>query len=200
MIKVIESADYPHHALRPDAKVVAVMFEDNQRYLPDNVHGPRQMVRTYKNVVVFAEGATVMKYSKEERIMSDVWDYVNYAVAMTPDGQFETVRMVNFDVESSVEVDANEAVLALHRAHCQAVQMEGAKAAAKREAEIAAERAKEPAKGKTIVVVRGRKVPKGTKGVCFWMGSSYYGTRLGLKTDSGETVWVDARNCEAVAA
>ena len=63
--------------------------------------------------------------------------------------------------------------------------------------------------GKTVRVVKGRKVPKGTTGVCFWMGSfdnSKYGDpwgiytqyRVGIKDESGNVHWTALDNVELV--
>ncbi len=61
------------------------------------------------------------------------------------------------------------------------------------------------AKGKTIKVVRGRKVPQGTIGECIWFGAgksySYYdrgSERVGLKDSSGTVHWTAASNVEVV--
>lgn len=54
-------------------------------------------------------------------------------------------------------------------------------------------------RGKTIVVVAGRKIPRGTKGECFWVGGTKYGMRVGFKTPEGETMWTALPNV-AVAA
>lgn len=53
--------------------------------------------------------------------------------------------------------------------------------------------------GKTVVVYKGRKVPKGTTGRCFWIGETRYGMRAGLTTDSGETFWTAKDNLAVVA-
>jgi hypothetical protein len=55
-------------------------------------------------------------------------------------------------------------------------------------------------KGQTLVVVKGRKVPVGTTGVCFYSGEGKWGWRVGFKTDAGETVWTDLRNVKAMEA
>jgi hypothetical protein len=73
-------------------------------------------------------------------------------------------------------------------------------AAAERKA--AAERAeremKEVRKGKMVKVVRGRKVPVGTSGVCFWRGDSKFGERVGLKDSAGTVHWTALSNVEVV--
>lgn len=54
-------------------------------------------------------------------------------------------------------------------------------------------------RGKTVQVVRGRKVPQGTVGTVFWIGPNKFGhgTRLGIKVGE-DTVWMDAANCEGI--
>lgn len=71
--------------------------------------------------------------------------------------------------------------------------------AALREAEDAAV----PYKGRTVKVVRGRKVPKGTEGRVFWRGSSGYGRgltyRIGLETAEGDKHFTAESNVEVTA-
>nr|DAX92158.1 MAG TPA: hypothetical protein [Caudoviricetes sp.] len=63
--------------------------------------------------------------------------------------------------------------------------------------------------GKTVEVVKGRKVPKGIKGVVFWLKRQCYGkygdpwgiystTRCGLKTEEGTVYWTDIKNLELI--
>lgn len=58
---------------------------------------------------------------------------------------------------------------------------------------------------KTVTVVKGRKVPHGTTGECFWMGAydnSKYGdpwgiyttVRIGIKDDEGNVFWTALSN------
>lgn len=58
--------------------------------------------------------------------------------------------------------------------------------------------ARMPEKGKTIKVVKGRKVAIGTTGLCIWCGNGQYGKRVGLKTTSGEVFWTAYTNVEVV--
>jgi hypothetical protein len=56
-------------------------------------------------------------------------------------------------------------------------------------------------KGFLLEVYKGRKVPKGTKGVCFWVKSTRYGWRIGLRVEGqSEPVWVSLENCRVVFA
>lgn len=63
--------------------------------------------------------------------------------------------------------------------------------------------------GKTVKVVKGRKVPKGTTGRCFWLkkyDNSKYGdpwgiystTKIGIKAEDGETYFTALNNVEIV--
>lgn len=62
---------------------------------------------------------------------------------------------------------------------------------------------------KRVKVIKGRKVPKGTEGVVFWMGSycnSLFGDpwginttyRCGIKDDDGKVHWTSLDNIELV--
>jgi hypothetical protein len=68
---------------------------------------------------------------------------------------------------------------------------------------VDAERAKEQRrqelygwKGQEVVVVGGRKIPKGTRGICFYSGAGQYGWRIGFKDASGQEYWTDLNNVE----
>lgn len=63
----------------------------------------------------------------------------------------------------------------------------------------AREEAARPDKGKLLRVARGRKVAQGTEGVCFWIGQSAYGVRVGLETPAGR-VFTALSNVEVVLA
>lgn len=55
-------------------------------------------------------------------------------------------------------------------------------------------------KGQTVEVVRGRKVPKGTTGTVIYIGEDGYGkSRVGIKTEDGETVFTATSNVEVKA-
>lgn len=54
-------------------------------------------------------------------------------------------------------------------------------------------------KGQQVVVVKGRKVPVGTTGECFWVGEGKYGARVGFKDAEGEVFWTAYANVATVA-
>lgn len=49
-------------------------------------------------------------------------------------------------------------------------------------------------RGAVVEVVRGRKVPKGTKGVVIWIGDGRFGTRVGVKDDAETVHWTALSN------
>lgn len=51
-------------------------------------------------------------------------------------------------------------------------------------------------KGQTVTVVKGRKVPKGTTGIVFWVGENQWGPQVGFKAD-GETYFTALGNVES---
>ena len=59
----------------------------------------------------------------------------------------------------------------------------------------------EIAKGQTVEVFKGRKVPKGTTGVIFWVSpdeDGYGVTKVGLKTEAGEPHFTNIANVRAI--
>lgn len=54
-------------------------------------------------------------------------------------------------------------------------------------------------RGKTVEVVKGRKVPVGTVGEVFWIGDKGWGERVGFNDAEGNTHWTAASNCRVVA-
>jgi hypothetical protein len=125
-----------------------------------------------------------------------------YAVCWNPEkGEVERVEYAStrgWTYPNSATVDATPEVRAAADAYY-------AKLAAARRAAEAERLARTPAKGKTLRVVKGRNVPRGTVGICIWYGEGrkygYYGAtpmRVGLKDAAGTVHWTDAGNVEVV--
>lgn len=107
------------------------------------------------------------------RIMSDVWENCPCVVVLDDDGSYKTI-WTSYDENS---VDASAEMIAEYHA----------KLAADRMAHDLAERKHNYLNslntfsyGKTVEVVRGRKVPIGTKGILFWMQAGQWGTKVGI--------------------
>ena len=50
-------------------------------------------------------------------------------------------------------------------------------------------------KDKMLKIIAGRKIPKGSAGVCFWVGDTLYGKNVGIMID-GKKVFTSIRNVE----
>lgn len=55
-----------------------------------------------------------------------------------------------------------------------------------------------PTVGCRVEVIKGRKVPRGTVGDCFWIGHGTYGPRVGIKDASGNVHWTAITNVQVV--
>lgn len=151
---------------------------------------------------------------REVQIMSDVWADKYYCIVWNPEtGKPEHVDLgTTFENETSggaATVDATPEVRALYDAHLVVVEEQDRVAAKKRAAREAEERKVEREKhakskllsvrkGSEVVVTKGRKVPKGTRGTIFWTGSGNYGARVGLKDAKGATHWTAESNVTVV--
>lgn len=137
--------------------------------------------------------------SLEIKDWSDDWD--NVAVVWTGEGIDKVVYGTTRGVmNGSAEVDATPEVLAAYAAYC-------AKHKAEADARYAEELAARPSVGKTVKVVRGRKVPKGTVGEVVWYGKGRpfkpwlpAPVRVGVRDANGTVHWTDAKNVEVVNA
>jgi hypothetical protein len=211
-IRMYESEGYPKLVNRADAQVVAVLFRDSLESLDANFEGPPAMIRRFDNLVEFAVGRVVRTWYNEERIMSDVWDYVTRATVVKDDGTYETINLGTLSMgpythgislRIGAETDAPPALIEMHKAYLHMVELDMEVKEKERlkafQQELVAKQAATPAKGKTLKVVRGRKVPIGLEGVCMWYGETKYGYRVGITVkDQKDPVWVDARNVEVV--
>ncbi len=159
-------------------------------------------IKSVKNGVetVTFTNCVVKSYAREERVMSDVYDFVNRAVVFNVEtNSFDDIPVYNFQLDSiTVTVDASPAIESLYILSEEVKAAEAKLNELKRSMNRQIESMKAPVKGRTIKVVKGRKVPVGTVGTCCWVGESRYGVRVGLKTPAGETLWTAASNVEAV--
>jgi hypothetical protein len=144
------------------------------------------------------------RYVSDVRIMSDVWAGQYMLDCVEPDGSITSIAYMtegfggNPGLESW-EIDATPEAIAQHEAWLAAREAERVELEARRARAIAAAEAKAVRKGRRCKVVRGRKVPKGTEGVCIWVGDGHYGERCGIKDDSGTVHWTASKNVEAIA-
>lgn len=162
------------------------------------------------SVQVSYTGCVVKTYGESVQVMSDIFEWHTYAVAFDNDsGEFKTVFLTSDYPCSSGEkreatVDATEEVQALYEAHQAMNEAKKALERAEARREEALREVRCPSRGKTLKVVRGRKVPVGTVGECTWYGRGKgYGfregeMRVGIKMADGRVEYTAARNVEVV--
>lgn len=155
-------------------------------------------------------GCVVSVAAESVQVMSDIWEMHTYALVFNNEsGTFEKRFLYSDygfssnDEKRTAEADATDEIKVLYDCH---MAVHEAKLALER-AEAGRERALNevrcPNRGKTVKVVRGRKIPRGTVGECTFYGQGKsYGFRapawrVGMKVN-GEVVYTDARNVEVV--
>lgn len=140
-------------------------------------------------------GVTLGTTGRDERIMSDVWAWVTYALVWDGSRVKEvSVACSEFGSYADVVVDATDAVKAAAAAYTAKLAADVEKRAADNSIGKAIDYAKSLSRGKHVTVVKGRKVKIGTTGVIFWYGESKFGYRVGLELADGSRVFTAASN------
>ena len=119
-------------------------------------------------------------------------------------GESGTFEHIHTGYTQGAEVDAPEHLVRLYT-NLKSAERALAQAKAAMRAQSAAEyqeawEAAQPTKGKTVQVVKGRKVAKGTTGEVIATHDGQWGLRVLLKTADGSEVWTSASNVEVVAS
>lgn len=152
-------------------------------------------------------GATLALHYNSTRVMSDVWETLPYATVFN--AATGKVEIVWHDGKSGT-VDATAEVIDAANAWLLSAVTAARKAVWDARVASAVSAAHKVEKGKTVVVVKGRKVAKGTTGEVFWVGAgkayswadAKFGVanRIGIKDAAGATHWTAASNVEVVNA
>lgn len=163
--------------------------------------GPLYMETTHVGLVLFTGEHN---YHEDSDFYAIVW---NVEECRPQEIEYATTR--GWTYPNSAKVDATPEVVALYEAYKEEQRRSFC------EARDAAE-AKTPRVGKTVKVIKGRKVPVGLQGEVFWCGKDkfkrpqYYNPtyvlaplvynapeRIGIKVE-GVTYWLSASNVEVV--
>lgn len=150
------------------------------------VMGPLYMETTYQGLVL-----DLGEYNgrDDSDFYAVVWDRDNKCTKRV---EYASTR--GWTYPNGASVDATPEVLAEYEAYCKEKQ-------AQIEAQRQQAEAQTPRKGKTLKVVKGRKVPIGTVGECIWTGPDSYRpnhTRVGIKDAAGTVHWTSADNVVVV--
>jgi len=158
------------------------------------------------------EGLVLGTFTRVDRVMSDIYADQYYARIWDPEAGRAKALLIGSSFEcfcgpwGHAEADASPELLAAHKAqedaevaarHAREQALRDERERKRREAE-----AREPRRGRWVRVVRGRKVPRGLEGFCFWTGGGRYGERAGVQVgeNEGEVIWIALGNLEAVSA
>jgi len=141
----------------------------------------------------------------EERVMSDIYAPVSYCLVWNPQTRQSERLCLGHHFElcnrfGHAAVDIDPQILEdweKFRSEAGERALEAERLFHEQEAEKEAERElKRVKKGSRAVVVKGRKVPRGTVGTVIWTGDSKYGPRIGLQDDTGKVYWTAESNVE----
>ena len=146
----------------------------------------------YNDGTVTHVGCVFGTYQADYRAMSDVYTYASYATVWNAEKRCVENVMFNANFECDqgggrAIIDATPELITLRKNIDRLAAAEQAEresvARAKRIEEAKAAERNRPVHGKKMTVVRGRKCPKGTTGVVFWISPD--GVRVGLDTQPG---------------
>lgn len=195
-------APYPHVRINSDGSISG--FDSDFWYIKEDAE-------THEGLVVGRETDPYV------RIMSDVWADLYYALVWNPDlEKVERVPVGDSEFaggtqEYQVVVDAPADIMIAFEAW-KAGRAKG-KALRERMSEYDAreqrtqEERQTPRRGKTVRVIKGRKLPLGTEGLVFWVGGDRFGnTKLGIATSDrkdsrgfwADVKWTYAQNVEVI--
>jgi hypothetical protein len=157
-----------------------------------NESGRYEWVETEVTHVGLVLGNTM---SHERRVMSDAYADEYSVQVWDPEAGKATVVTLgtNFDLETRrghSTIDALPEYREAHKVRAEAYRVKQEAAELQARTEAREDRAREElltlCKGAEVVVVKGRKVPKGTRGIVSWMGDGNYGPRVGILTKDGD--------------
>lgn len=144
-----------------------------------------------------------VKVDRSVRIMSDVWaDCFSAEFWDDATGTLKSMGLGNTEFGMDATAVADAPAADYEKAFAFLVASHEAKLLADRDARVwtAVAAAHRVTKGREVVVVKGRKVPKGTTGEVFWTGESTWGPRVGFKDAAGTVHWTAMGNVEVTDA
>jgi hypothetical protein len=152
-------------------------------------------------------GLVLRTFRRDHRAMSDIYTVATFAeVWSDQEGKpVEVLVDTGFELDDrggTAQVDATPETLEKWASWKRLVELSRLARESAERLERARIAANQPAKGKTMRVVKGRKVPKGTVGTVFFIRDGRVGLDVTGKRDARgyvlDPVWVDASYLEAV--
>ena len=163
---------------------------------------PNQQIHSIDHV-----GCVIKSETRDYRAMSDVYTTADYALVWLPEEEDTKWIRVNInymgcDLHGHIEPDIGKGDYAedyeIFLMICEDIKRENERIEAERRAKKAEEGFKkalcEPAKGAICRAIKGRKVPKGTEGIIFYIRYD----RIGFKSSDGVAHWINADQIEVM--
>ena len=161
---------------------------------------PNQTISRIEHV-----GCVIKSETRDYQAMSDVYTTADYALVWLPEQQTADWILVNInymrcDEHGQIQPDIGKGDYAedyeIYLLICEDIKRENERIEEERRAKKAEQGFKkalcEPVKGATCRAIKGRKVPKGTEGVIFYIRYD----RIGFKDSEGTAWWINADQIE----
>lgn len=138
----------------------------------------------------------------DRREMNGARDSDFLAMVETDPGVFMEVEYAStshYTYGNGCKIDATEDVQHRYAQYRETLKAQEQVRSEIRSCQYSIDKAKEIQKGDSVVVVKGRKVPKGTSGVVFYIGPDQYkqsGNRIGFRDADGTVYWTSDANLE----
>lgn len=152
-------------------------------------------------------GCVIKSETRDYRAMSDVYTTADYALVWLPEEEDTKWVRVNINYMGCAEVGVISSDIttgeyaedyAIYLLIMEDIRKENERIEAERRAKKAEEGFKAalcaPAKGATCRAIKGRKVPKGTEGIIFYIRYD----RIGFKGEDGIAHWINADQIEVM--
>ena len=146
------------------------------------------------------EGCVIKSERKECRVMSDVYTDADYALLWNPEEQRTEWKRINVlymgcDNHCQIVCDINSGEYAEDYEIYLFLQEEEKKARQKaKDEKMFKECLFQVRKGRICRAVKGRKVPKGTEGIIFYIRDN----RIGFSDESGQAHWINDNQIEVM--
>ena len=150
-------------------------------------------------------GCVIDRETRDYRAMSDVYTTADYACIWIPETESVEWKLINInymgcDTHGVITPDITKGIYAEDYAIYLLIQEDIRKECERLEEERRAKKAEagfkaalcEPTKGAICRAIKGRKVPKGTEGVIFYIRYD----RIGFKSPDGVAHWINADQIE----
>lgn len=167
----------------------------------------KQNLYFIENIEILYENCVIESFTKNSRIMSDVYADCYYVKIWNQEKQcVEDISIGNSEfydkkTEYFTVPDLSEENNKQYQQFLKDREQEQKDLEEKRQKEAAERIRLTPTKGKTIRVIKGRKIPLNTEGIVFWRGTDKYGNiNCGILDNTGNKFYTNEKNIKVIDA